>query len=149
MEDGILGLVGDAFTTFNANYMATLLGHILTTYALLAALDGEMGLETMSPSNVLHAFGYTLLLIDVVIEFLLLMEVASHDPERIDVMRDGNYNSCDDTMVKETEEAKDLLVFAAFEMIIWRAIIAVIISLIYIINVTPSVEEEEENCKDK
>ena len=64
-------------------------------------------------------------------------------------MRDGNYNSCDDTKVKETEEAKDLLVFAAFEMIIWRAIIAVIISLIYIINVTPSVEEEEENCKDK
>jgi hypothetical protein len=52
-------------------------------------------------------------------------------------------------MVKETKEAKDLLVFAAWEMIIWRAIIAVIVSLIYIINMTPMVEEEEENGKDE
>ena len=38
-------------------------------------------------------------------------------------------------------------------MIIWRAVVAIIISLIYIINMTPSIEEnenqDEERGKDK
>lgn len=152
MEDGILGLVGDAFTVFNGNYMATLLGHILTTYALLASLDADMvGNDSMSRANVLHASGYVLLLVDVVVEFALLIEVASHDPNTIDVMQEGNYVACDNTLVVETKEAKKILLFAAWEMIIWRAIVAVIISLIYIVNMSkPEVDDVgEENGKDK
>ena len=88
MEDGILGLVGEAFTVFNGNYMATLLGHILTTYALLMSLDADiMSAEVKSLSNILHGFGYVLLLVDVIVEFIILMEVASHDPNTIDVMQ--------------------------------------------------------------
>ena len=153
MEDGILGLVGEAFQVFNANYMATLLGHIVTTYALLAALDADMGLDSFSLPNILHAAGYSLLLVDVIIEFAILIEVASHDPKTIDVMRGGNYNACNMDLVVETEEVKELLVAAAFKMIIWRAVVAIIISLIYIINMTPSIEEnenqDEERGKDK
>ena len=59
------------------------------------------------------------------------------------------YTACDDTYVVETEEVKDLLEFAAYEMIVWRSIVAIIISCIYIMNMAPHVDDEGELVKNK
>lgn len=145
MEDAMLLLIGEAFQAFNTNYVATLLGHILTVYALMASLDGSLTPKSLNLRSILHGTAYALLLIDVAVEFGFLYYIDSKDPTEIDVM--NAYDACDDTVVSEIIDVKDMLVEFAIEMAIWRTCVAAVVTIIYIIEVQ-TVDEDEEDVKE-
>ena len=147
MEDAMLLLIGEAFQTFNVNYTATLLGHILTVYALIASLDGSLTPKLCNLRSLLHGLAYTLLLVDILAELILLFYIDAHDPDSIDVMQ--TYTACDATVVKEIIDVKNFLVEYAIAMIVWRTTIAAVVTLIYIIEVEytgddADVDDEEQ-----
>ena len=148
VEDTILTTIGESFQGFVNNYMATLLGHICTVFALLNAQDGNIS-PKVGMKEKLHMLGYTIIIIDMIVEVMYLASVRNTDPNRLNL---DEYPLCNATEIKEiTSHKKDLLEFAEYVMII-RLSVAALVTIIYIIKAEVTADEhaaekEEEDAK--
>jgi len=82
--DAILTAVGDSFYAFINSYLATMLRHICTVYALINAQDANI--YDVGIRKGLHFTAYVIMVIDLCAELLLLhtTELADSDSMKID-----------------------------------------------------------------
>jgi hypothetical protein len=82
IEASILGMIGESFEGFMNNYLSSLLGHILTVYALINTQDSTIH-SNVGTKEMLHIVAYVLLFIDMVLELEFLREIALTDPDNL------------------------------------------------------------------
>jgi hypothetical protein len=145
ISDAILSVIGESFQGFVQNYLATMLGHICTVYALMAAQDADVR-KTIGKRETLHIFAYAVLIIDMIVEVYLLNVIQLSDPDSLSM--DGEYAGCNsDEVIEITDHKTELENFAQTVLII-RMVVAAFVTIIYVIKSTPT-DEEKEEVEDK
>jgi len=92
IEDEVLETIGGSFQGFAANFLGSLVGHVLTVYALLSAQDAALRSDSYMLHNMLQFLGYVTLLVDILIGLGLLYLVEMRDPSHVDIRKD--YDHC-------------------------------------------------------
>jgi hypothetical protein len=127
--DNILLMVGEMFQGFTINYLATMIGHIMVTYALMASQDTTVSILPGGRREMLHRAAYILLIIDMIIEIIMLEQAESADPSTLTL--DG-YTECGTESETEVEELKTYLVGVAWWVLVIRTIFGGLIAIIYV-----------------
>ncbi len=146
ISDTILMEIGESFQGFVQNYLATMLGHVLTVYALINAQDGDVH-HKIGAKEKMHMLAYGILIIDMIVEIFLLQLIKNTDPNSLKL---DEYTSCNSKTVEEIEvHKKDLIGFA--KIVLWlRLAVAFVVTFIYVVKSNPSSDAgEEEDAKDK
>jgi hypothetical protein len=122
IEDSILLVIGESFQTFQSNYLATMIGHLLTVYALVASHDASLPRASKHWSARLHFVSYILLIADFSVEMSFLSNVSHADPDDLDLHL---YFGCDATPEREIGNLKEDLEVVALHVIIFRTVVGV------------------------
>lgn len=126
--DQILLVFGEMFQGFSINYLATMIGHIMVTYALMAAQDTSVSNLPGGRREILHRLAYFLLIIDMIIEIVFLQNAELADPSSLSL--DG-YTECGTEYETEIITLKNYLINVAFWVLIIRTVFGALIALIY------------------
>jgi len=130
ISDAILMDIGESYQGFVQNYLATMIGHILTVYALINTQDQSLS-ATIGTKEILHIFAYSILLLDIIFEIAFLKEIEMTDPSGISL---AGYNSCDGTVVSEVEDHKEQLIRFAYFVLACRVVVSLVVVSIYVVK---------------
>jgi len=145
ISDAILMDIGESYQGFIQNYLATMLGHVLTVYALINTQDQSLS-ATMGTKEMLHILAYGLLLLDIIFEIWFLEEIEMTDPTGISL---SSYTACDDTVVSEVENHKTALVEFAYYVLTFRVVVSFFVVFIYVIKADVRFDDESDDEVDK
>ena len=127
--DNILLVIGEMFQGFIINYLATMIGHLMVTYALMASQDSTVSGLAGGRREVLHRVAYFLLMVDMIVEVVFLNRAEVADPESISL--DG-YTECGTEYEAEIVRLKEYLVNVAFWVLIIRTVFGGLIATVYV-----------------
>lgn len=142
IADEVLTTSGESFQAFTLNYLATLLGHILTIYALLAATDSVLTDVDDIEGTVIQTFGYLVLLADIIVEVVVLGGIELKDTEHFD-----RHEVCDHVVVHSIHQHKKDLLAAGFFVMTFRVCVSAVVTLCYIYN-TPVYKGKEKSYSE-
>jgi len=142
IEDEVLDVIGNAFQGFTANFLGSLVGHVLTVYALLSAQDAALRSDSYVLHNLLQFLGYSTLLVDLLIELGLLYSVEMRDPSHVDIRRD--YDHCTSDVETQIWDIKEELLQISEIVLILRVVVSICVTSIYVIKNPVSTKELEE-----
>jgi len=132
IEDEVLETIGGSFQGFAANFLGSLVGHVLTVYALLSAQDAALRSDSYVLHNLLQFLGYSTLLVDLLIELGLLYIVEMRDPSHVDIRRD--YDHCTSHVEAQVWDLKEELIQVAKSIMLLRLLVSVCVTCIYVIK---------------
>lgn len=141
ISDSILSEVGESFQGFIQNYLATMLGHICTVYALMASQDADVR-KVIGMRESLHIFAYVILIADISLEVYLLNFIQLSDPNSLKL---DTYTGCNSSEVSEITAHKIYLQDFADEVLVIRLIVAAFVTILYVMKSRPTDEEKEGN----
>jgi len=144
VSDAILLDIGESFQGFIQNYLATMLGHVLTVYALINTQDQSLSAK-FGTKELLHILAYTLMLFDIIFEIAFLEEIELTDPSAMDI---SGYNSCDDTEVVEVTEHKEELVKFSYFVLSVRVLVAFFVVIIYVVKADVTHDDDDSDDED-
>jgi hypothetical protein len=140
IQDGILTTLGDSFQGFINNYLATMLGHIFTVYALINAQDASIS-DKIGIKEKLHFSAYLIIILDIIFELYLLHTIEMSDPDTLSIKE---YNKCGNMIVKEITSYKENLEIFAWIVLWIRICIGLTVTIIYVIKSEVVLAEQAE-----
>jgi len=141
ISDSILSEIGESFQGFIQNYLATMLGHVCTVYALLASQDADVR-KIIGVRESLHIFAYVILIADISLEVYFLSFIQLSDPNSLKL---DTYAGCNSSKVLEITNHKIYLQEFADEVLVTRLLVAAVVTILYVMKSKPTDEEKEDN----
>ena len=145
IADGVLGVMGVSYQAFVQQFIATLIGHVLLLYAMIAAHDAMVAFDWHNFYSYSQTLGYSVLCTDVLLEIMIMLEIELPKPREI--MESNRYRGCSADFVTQIDDNVDTLEEIGVFMIYFRMASGVLVTMLYILGHPVKPAERELQAK--